>query len=134
MKLSLSSKVIALALLLLPATLLFAAADTHKGGLRLGSAVQLGDKQLPAGDYTVKWDGSGPNVQVNIIRDGKVVATAPAQVVDLGRKWPQDSAETTAGAAGNRSLTEIRFEGKSFALKFGGEATASETKPAGEMK
>ena len=40
-------------------------------------------KQLGAGDYTVKWDGNGPNVEVNILQGKNVVATVPAHMVDL---------------------------------------------------
>src|SRR5689334_14110740 len=81
MKFSWYSKVAALVLLLLPVTNVLAATDTHKGGLSIGSAVQVGGTQLQAGDYALKWDGAGPNVQVSIIRSGKVVATVPARVV-----------------------------------------------------
>jgi hypothetical protein len=128
MKFSWYSKIAALVLLLLPATNLFAATDTHKGGLTIGSAVQVGGTQLQAGDYALKWDGAGPNVQVNIIRSGKVVATVPARVVDLGQKSQYSQAETNAG-----TLTRITFEGKTFALEIG-EGAVSDAKSGGDMK
>lgn len=133
MKFSWYSKIAALVLLLLPVTNVFAATDTHKGGLTIGSAVQVGGTQLQAGDYALKWDGDGPNVQVSIVRGGKVVATVPARVVDLGQKSQYSQAETSAGANGERSLTRVRFEGKSFALDIG-EGTASDAKSGGDMK
>ena len=77
MKLSKRSQVIFLLLWLLPAAGVFAATDSHKGSLTIGGPVQVAGKQLPAGEYLVKWDGTGPTAQVNIIRNGKVVATAP---------------------------------------------------------
>jgi hypothetical protein len=133
MKFSLYSKFAVLALLLLPAVNVFAATDNHKGGLSIGSSVQVGSTQLQAGDYAVKWDGAGPSVQVNIIRNGKVVATVPARVVELGRKSDHNQAETTAGANGGRLLTRLQFEGKTFALELSGE-TVSDAKSSGEMK
>jgi hypothetical protein len=33
-----------------------------------------GGKQLKAGNYSVQWDGNGPNVQLNILRGKSVVA------------------------------------------------------------
>src|SRR5215469_14271831 len=119
MKLSWHSKIAALVLLLLPVTNVLAATDTHKGGLTINSAVQVGGTQLQAGDYSLKWDGAGPNVQVSIISNGKVVATVPARVVDLGKKSQYSQAESSAGANGGRSLTRVLFEGKTFALEIG---------------
>ncbi|HEY6249376.1 MAG TPA: hypothetical protein VI685_05415 [Candidatus Angelobacter sp.] len=122
MKLSLRSKVMFLVLALLPSAGAYAANDSHKGGLNLGAAVQVAGKQLPAGDYTVKWDGTGPNAQVNFVRDGKVVATAPARVVKLDQKATQDSAEVKTASNGERTLTTIQFEGKTYALEVGQSA------------
>jgi len=113
---SLRSKVMILVLALLPAGA-FAANDSHKGDLNLGSAVQVAGKQLPAGDYIVKWDGSGPTAQVNIIRDGKVVATVPARVVKLDQKPSDNTAEVTTASNGERTLTAIKFQGKTYALE-----------------
>ena len=40
----------------------------------------------------MKWDGTGPNVQLNILKGNKVVATTPARLVDLSRSPNSDSA------------------------------------------
>ena len=118
MKLSLRfQQVIFLSLLLLPAALF--AADNQKGSLTIGSAVQVAGKELGAGDYTVKWNGTGPNTQVNIIRDGKLVATVPARVVKLDQRPMHDAVEVSTTSNGLRILTMIRFEGKVFALQIG---------------
>src|SRR5215470_1855404 len=61
MKLSLHSKLMILLLTLFPAAGAFAATtNPHKGNMNLGTPAQVAGKQLPAGDYVVKWDGSGP--------------------------------------------------------------------------
>ena len=122
MKLSLHSKVLFFSLLLLLTTAAFAGSDSHKGGLNLSAPVQVAGKQLPAGDYTLKWDGTGPNAQVNFVRDGKVVATVPARVVKLDQKPTQDTVEVKTAGNGDRTLTAIRFEGKSYGLEIGGES------------
>ena len=119
---SLRLKVMVLVLALLPAGA-FAASNSHKGDLNLGSAVQVAGKQLPAGDYVVKWDGAGPTAQVNIVRDGRVVATVPARVVKLDQKASENATEVKTASNGDRTLSSIRFGGKDYALEIGGEAT-----------
>jgi len=122
MKLSLRSKFMILVLALFPATSVLAANDSHKGDLNLGASVQVAGKQLKAGDYVVKWDGSGPTAQVNFTKNGKVVATVPARVVQLDQKASQDMAEINIAGNGDRTLTSIKFHGKTYALEIGGEA------------
>lgn len=125
MKLSLHSKFATLVLLLFAAMSVFAGTDSHKGGLSLSAPAQVGGAQLEAGDYAVKWQGAGPAVQINIIRNGKVVATVPAQVVNLDKKAVYSQADISTGANGERSVTRLQFEGQSFALQIGEGGGAS---------
>jgi hypothetical protein len=134
MKLSLRFQVLFLIMLLLPAAGLFAATDSHKGSLSLGDAVQVAGKQLAAGDYTVKWNGSGPATQLNIIQNGKVVATVPARVVTLDQKSSNDIAEVKTAGNGDRTLTSIKFEGKTYALEIGGEAGGGDAASGSSVK
>ncbi len=114
MKATTISKAIILGLAMLLATTAFAA--SNKGPLQLTTPVNVAGKQLAAGDYTVKWDGSGSAVQVSIMKGKNVVATVSAQVVDLPSPSAYDSAVVTnEGAA--RNLQQIRFSGKKFALQ-----------------
>ena len=80
MSVSKISKGLLLGLALLLATSVFAA---NKGSLQVSDPVTVNGKQLGAGDYTVKWEGAGPNVELNILRGKNVVATVPARMVDL---------------------------------------------------
>jgi hypothetical protein len=106
----------------------FAASDAHKGTLQVFDAVQVNGKQLPAGEYQVKWEGNGPNVEATIIKSGKVVTTLPAHVVDLPEKAPTDTSVVSKNTDGSRSLTQIRFGGKKFALAVGEESARANTK------
>jgi len=115
------SQFITLLLALLLAGSAFAA-NTHKGSFQIFDPVQVNGKQLPAGEYTVTWDGDGPNVNVNITRGGKVMATAAAKVVALEQKADQDAAEVKVGSTGARDLTAIRFSGKKYQLELGGDS------------
>jgi hypothetical protein len=122
MKFANFSKGLLLGLALLLATSVFAA--SNKGSMQLLDPVTISGKQLPAGDYSVKWDGNGPNVEVNILRGNKVVATTPARLIDLPQKPNNDSAVVQRNGDGSRSLTEIQFGGKKYALAIGSESAS----------
>ena len=114
MKLSMFSKSLLPGLVLLLATSAFAAS---KGSLVLDEAVTVSGHQLTPGEYQLRWDGAGPNVQLNILSKGKLVATVPAQVVE--RKQ----------ADGTLSLTQIKFGGKKYALALGDQAATTTPAP-----
>jgi len=108
------------------------AASAGKGDFQISEKVQISGTTLPAGNYTAKWDGSGPAVQVNIVRNGKTVATVPAKLIQSDRKAANDSSEIQTAASGDRELTAIHFSGKRYALELGGASANS--KPAESMK
>ena len=122
MKSSLFSKIMMMVFALALATSAFAANDTHKGNFQIGSTTQVNGKQLPAGDYVARWEGTGPSVRVDIISNGKVLMTVPAQLVNLDQKAPEDAAEVQNGASGSRELSILRFSGKKYSLTLNGQA------------
>jgi hypothetical protein len=117
MKFAKVSKGLLLGLTLLLATSMFAV-NTHnnKGSLQLMNSVSVSGKTLPAGDYSVKWEGTGSNVQVNILQGSKVVVSTSAHVVDLDQSSGSDSTVLKNNGDGSKSLAEIRFGGKKYAL------------------
>ena len=123
MKLSKVSKGLLLGLALLLATSAFAA---NKGSLQVSDEVTVSGKQLARGEYTVKWEGNGPNVELNILQGKKVVATTPARLIDLNRSADGDSAVVRKNDDGSRTLAEIRFAGKKYALAVGNESAKAE--------
>jgi hypothetical protein len=122
MKVSGVFKASLLSLALLLATSAFAA---NKGSLNLGSPTTVAGTKLAAGEYGVQWEGTGPEVQVNIMRGKKVVATVPAQVVTLDEASRLDSAVVKSNNDGSRSLSQIRFSGKKLALTVGEQSGGS---------
>lgn len=98
------------------------AVAANKGSLNVQEPITVSGQQLAAGQYNVSWEGSGSNVQVNILQGKKVVAKASGRVVDLSQSPNYDSAVVKKNADGTRSLTEIRFSGKKQALAIGEEA------------
>ena len=123
MSVSKISKGLLLGLALLLATSGFAA---NKGSLQVLDPVSVNGKLLAAGDYTVKWDGAGPNVELNILRGKNVVATVPAHMVDLEQSPSRDSVVTTLNAEGRNAVNELRFSGKKYALAINAESAKAE--------
>jgi hypothetical protein len=97
MSVSKISKGLLLGLALLLATSGFAA---NKGSLQVDNPVTINGKQLAAGEYTVKWDGAGPNVELNILKGKNVVATVPARMLDLEQSPVRDSIITSVNSDG----------------------------------
>ncbi|MGH9499907.1 MAG: hypothetical protein ACRD3L_12280 [Terriglobales bacterium] len=114
--------------LLLGVTLLLAtsgfASSANKGTLQLFDSATVAGQNLKAGDYSLKWEGTGSNVQLSILQGSKVVASTPARLVDLSQATGSDSAVLKSNGDGSRSLAEIRFGGKKYAIAIGDEATA----------
>jgi hypothetical protein len=121
MKLRNISKGLVLGLALLLATSALAA---NKGSLQVGDPLTVAGKQLAAGDYTVQWEGNGPSIELSILQGKKVVATVPARLTNLDQPSSYNSAVVTKTSAGARTLSQIRFSGKKYALEIGGESSA----------
>jgi hypothetical protein len=127
MKFANISKGLLLGLSLLLATSVFAA-NTHnnKGSLQLQNAVSVSGTTVPAGEYSVKWEGTGSNVQVNILKGSKVVASTSARVVSLDQSSGANAAVLKNNGDGSKSLAEIRFDGKKYALAIGDESSSAD--------
>jgi hypothetical protein len=128
MKSSLFFKIIFATLILALATGAFAANDVHKSSFEISAATQVNGKQIPAGEYTAKWEGSGPMVQVSIMKGKNVVATVPAQVVERSTPAPDTHAEIKNNPNGDRELVGLQFSGKKYSLELGTEAARAQTK------
>jgi hypothetical protein len=127
MKFANVSKGLLLGLSLLLATSVFAA-NTHinKGSLQLQNSVTVSGKTVPAGDYSVKWEGTGSNVQVSILQGRKVVASTSARVVELDQSSNSDTTVLKNNGDGSKSLAEIRFGGKKYALAIDNESASAD--------
>jgi hypothetical protein len=92
-----------------------------KGSLGLQHPTSVGGKTLATGNYTVRWQGAGDQVQLKIYKGKSEVASLPAHLVQLSATPEYDSAVISNDASGTPSLSEIRFGGKKFALHISGE-------------
>jgi hypothetical protein len=117
MKLTMNNlaKTVVLGLAVLLASSAFA---MNKGSLEVGESFQVNGQTLPAGEYQIRWDGAGPNVEVSFMQGRKELAKASAKVVPLDTPVYSNSA-VVDHSAGKAAISELRFSGKKFALVIG---------------
>jgi hypothetical protein len=115
MKLNHLAKTVVLGLAVLLASSAFA---SNKGSLQVREAVEVNGQQLAPGDYQLRWDGTGANVEVSFMQGRKEVAKASAKVVALDKASNYDSA-VVDHSSGKASVSEIRFGGKKYVLAIG---------------
>ena len=91
------------------------ARDKNQHSVDIPVTVQVGGTQLKPGNYKVEWQGTGPDVQVTFLRDGKTVATVPATLKTNDGQVTQDQIVTDSA---NKTLSEIDFRRDKDALVF----------------
>jgi len=121
MKLNNLAKAVMLGLAVFVATGAFA---SNKGNLHITEAVEVNGQQIPAGDYTIRWEGTGSNVELSIMQGRKELAKTKAKEVELEQASAYDAAVLQRNN-GRASVSEIRFAGKKTALDIGGSDRAS---------
>jgi autotransporter adhesin len=120
-----SSKYIAIVAVLASGLSLNAfAKDKNETRITLSDSVQVGRTDLKPGNYTLQWDGNGPDVQVKVLNGKNVVATVPAKLAQ--GKSGYSNAITTRAVGNVNTLDEVDFAGGKQSLVFG-EATATES-------
>jgi len=104
----------------------------QKEELHILTALTVEGQLVPAGEYTLEWDGSNvPETQVKIIKGNKLVATVRGKWVTLERRSPDD-ALVVSNQDGVRTLLQIRFKGKDQALEVSREILANANKNDGK--
>ncbi len=106
------------ALALLTPLSLFAADKTTRS-VTIGDPVTIGTTQLKPGNYKLEWEGNGPAVTVNFMRNGKTIATAPAHLQTNDSNVKQNDVIMDRTNANNEKLKEIDFSHNKEALTFG---------------
>ena len=89
----------------------------NKGTLHVSSPEIVAGERLAAGDYTVRWDGTGPGVQFRIMKGTKVVVAAPGRIVALDNASPSDSVVVQTYGNGIRRVSLMSFSGQKVALQ-----------------
>ncbi|MBO0910216.1 MAG: hypothetical protein J2P13_00375 [Acidobacteria bacterium] len=110
--------------ILLTAVVLVAAntfAASNKGSLELRHPASVAGKQLATGNYTVRWDGTGDQVELKIYQGKDVVISTPAKLIQVEHPASNNSAVVNTNSDGSFSLSQIRFGGRHYALEIPAE-------------
>jgi autotransporter adhesin len=99
------------------------AKDKNETKISLSDSVQVGTTGLKPGDYTLQWEGNGPDVQVKVLKGKNVVATAPAKLAQGGSAHAD--AITIRTVSNVKTLDQIDFAGGKRSLVF--EATGTQS-------
>jgi hypothetical protein len=94
------------------------ARDKNQHTIEISDSVQVGSTQLQPGSYRVEWQGTGPEVQVNFVRDGKTVATVPGTLKANDAQVTQDDLVTDTTSDNTKTLKEIDFSRNRESLVF----------------
>ena len=105
------------------------AKDKNETRVTLSDSVQVGTTGLKPGDYTLQWEGNGPDVQVKVLKGRNLVATVPAKL-EQGTSGRNADAITIRSVSNVKTLDQVDFAGGKRSLVFG-EATGSQS-PSGQ--
>jgi hypothetical protein len=102
-----------------------------KGSLGLSAETNVGGKMLPEGVYSLRWEGTGDQIELKIYKGKNMVASVPAHLVQLDAPAASNNALVNT-AGGTRWLSQIRFGGKKYAIEIanqgGGSGSAGASK------
>jgi hypothetical protein len=108
-------KLILAAIFLVVFSITAVAADKNHATITLFKPTQVGSTLLAPGDYDLGWSGVGNGVKVTVSKDRKVLATAPARVVDAHNE--EKSVSTRQTDAGSVKLTGVALPKVSFTFQ-----------------
>jgi hypothetical protein len=103
------------------------AAEGNKGTLHLDDKVTVDGTPVNPGDYKVEWTGSGPDVQVTILKGKQTVASFPAHLAEQASPNASNAYASSDQPEGAKKLTAIYFGGKRFSLQVEQNAAAQQT-------
>src|SRR5882762_5264194 len=91
------------------------AKDNHSGNFTLTDPVRVGSTELARGRDKAEWSGPADAIKVEILQNGKTVATVPGQIKNLPRPAPYDSVATKTENE-TTTLDVIEFNNRTEAL------------------
>ena len=114
-------KYTAIVALMLMAPVALLAAPKNSANVTFTETVTINGTAVPPGDYHVVWQGTGPSVEATILQGKKVLASAPATLVNAKSEY-DGAIETSDGNDNSKVLEAIDWSNRS--LRFG-QANAS---------
>lgn len=97
------------------------AKDNHSGNFTVFETVRVGSTELEPGHYKAEWTGSASDVKIDILQNGKTVATTQGTLKNLDQPSPYDAVTTKTLQDNTKVVDEIDFNNRSEALVLAGE-------------
>jgi hypothetical protein len=97
------------------------AKDSNSGKFTLSDTVQVGSTQLAPGSYKAEWSGPADDVKIDIVQNGRTVATIQGKIENLERPARENAVVTKTLDNNTRALDEIEFGNRTEALVLAGE-------------
>jgi hypothetical protein len=95
--------------------------DKQEGKFTLSNTVRVGTTQLQPGDYKAEWSGPANALKVDILENGKTVATTDGKIKDLPKRADYDSVTLKNLDNNTKTIDEIGFRNRTEELVLGGE-------------
>jgi len=109
-------KYTAIVALMLMAPVALLAAPKDSASITFTETLTVNGTAVPPGDYHIVWQGTGPSVEATILQGKKVVASAPATLVNAKTQY-DGAIETSDGSNNSKVLEAIDWSNRS--LRFG---------------
>ena len=103
-------------------------AGSKSESLTLLHDAQLNGTNIPAGDYTVKYDANGSTCLVKVMKGSKTVATANGELKQLANKPQRDQVVLQDDPGGLPAVSEMDFSNSTTAISFSSNATTASGK------
>ena len=117
-------KYAAIVALMLMAPVVLLAAPKNSANVTFTETVSINGASVPPGDYQVVWQGTGPSVEASIVQGKKVVASAPATLVDAKSKY-DGAVETSNGNNNSKVLEAIDWSNRTMRFDQGNGSSPS---------
>src|SRR5271166_3332789 len=106
----------AIVALMLMAPVVLLAAPKNSADVTFMETITINGTAVPPGNYRVEWQGTGASVEASILQGKKVLASAPATLVNSKNKY-DGAVETSEGNYNSKVLEAIDWSSRS--LRFG---------------
>jgi hypothetical protein len=117
-------KYAAIVALMLMAPVILLAAPKNSANVTFTETVTVNGASVPPGDYHVAWQGTGPSVEATIFQGKKVVASAPATLVNAKSEY-DGAVETSDGNNNSKVLEAIDWSNRSLHFAQGNTSSPS---------
>jgi len=105
-KIALYSSLLAMFIFMLPYG---AFAASNHTSFSITNPATIGSTQLNPGRYEVKWNGTGNQIHLKVMQNGKTLATATGTMVKQQQVYPYNAVDTVKNSANQNVIQGFQF-------------------------